>query len=147
MHLRTTVGAAVLAAALSLPLAGVAAAQTVTCTSFTTQQAAQTVYNQNRADPNGLDRDKDGTACEPGTDGVLGNGEGAAPTTTVVRPTVVYPTRGVETGAGGTAGQPRALAESSDSGVGGIALLAGGAAALVAGGVVLVRRRVARRSV
>lgn len=145
MQLRTAVGAAVLAAALSFPLAGVAAAQTVTCSSFTSQAAAQIVYNQNRADPNGLDRDKDGTACEPGTDGVLGNGEGTGPTT-VVNPTVVYPTRGVETGAGGTAGEPRALPESSESGGGGIALLAGGAAVLVAGGVVLVRRRVARRN-
>lgn len=143
MQLRTAVGAAVLAGALSFPLAGVAAAQAVSCSSFTSQAAAQIVYNQNRADPNNLDRDKDGTACEPGTDGVLGNGEGAAPTTTVV----VRPTRGVETGAGGMADQPRALAGESSDGSGGIALLAGGAAvAVVAGGVVLVRRRAARRS-
>ena len=141
MRLRTAVGAAVLAGALSFPLAGVAVAQAVSCSSFTSQAAAQIVYNQNRNDPNGLDRDKDGTACEPGADGVLGNGEGAAPTTTVV-----YPTRGVETGGGGMAGQPRALAEESSDGSGGIALLAGGAVLVGVGGVVLARRRAARRS-
>lgn len=34
------------------------------CPDFSYQEDAQVVYNQNPADPNRLDRDKDGIACE-----------------------------------------------------------------------------------
>ncbi len=40
------------------------AQQDLDCADFATQQAAQAVYNQDRSDPNGLDRDDDGIACE-----------------------------------------------------------------------------------
>jgi hypothetical protein len=60
MRPRTTVAAAtVLAAAMSLPLAGVAAAQDRNCPDFTTQAEAQAVYNQDPSDPNELDQDND----------------------------------------------------------------------------------------
>ena len=77
MRLRTTAAAAtVLAAAMCFPLAGVAAAQDLDCTNFQTQAEAQAVYNQNPSDPNGLDRDKDGVACEALPGGAPGSGEG-----------------------------------------------------------------------
>jgi hypothetical protein len=137
MQLRTAVGAAVLAAALSFPLAGVAAAQTVTCQDFATQAAAQIAYNQNPALRQDLDLDRDGRACEAQPGRAPGTGEGAD------LDQGVTPTRGVATGAGGTAGERRELPEPPGS-MSGVVLLAGGAA-LVAGGVVLARRRAVRR--
>ena len=50
---------------MSFPLAGVAAAQDVLdCNNFNTQAEAQAVYNKDPSDPNGLDGDNDGKACE-----------------------------------------------------------------------------------
>ncbi len=40
------------------------AQQDLDCADFATQPAAQAVYNRDRSDPNGLDRDNDGIACE-----------------------------------------------------------------------------------
>lgn len=57
----------VAAAMAAIPLAGVAgAAPSVDrdCTDFPSQIAAQMVYNADPSDPNGLDRDDDGVACE-----------------------------------------------------------------------------------
>ncbi len=64
MGVRTTVVATVVAAAMSFPMAGVAAAQDLDCSDFATQEAAQAVYNTNRTDPFDLDRDNDNRACE-----------------------------------------------------------------------------------
>ena len=49
-----------------LMLASVASAQTVEldCVDFATQGEAQAVYDQDPSDPNGLDEDDDGRACE-----------------------------------------------------------------------------------
>jgi hypothetical protein len=119
----TAAAAAILAAALCFPLAGVAAAQDLNCADFQTQAEAQAVYNQNPSDPHDLDRDNDGKACEgnpPGTD--------------------EPPLGPVETGAGGTAeGGPDDSRELLVLGVAGGGVLA-------AGGVVLARRRSVRRS-
>ena len=94
MRLGTTAAAAtVLAAAMCFPLAGVAAAQDKDCANFQTQAEAQAVYNQNPSDPNDLDRDKDGKACEALPGYPPGSAEGPSPA----------PSGGVETGAGGTA--------------------------------------------
>jgi hypothetical protein len=50
---------------MSFPLAGVAAAQDLlNCGNFQTQEQTQAEYNKNPSDPNHLDRDKDGKACE-----------------------------------------------------------------------------------
>lgn len=45
------------------------AQQDLDCKDFATRQAAQAVYNQNTSDPNDLDRDNDGIACESLEDG------------------------------------------------------------------------------
>jgi excalibur calcium-binding domain-containing protein len=64
MRLRSTAAAGVLfAAALSLGT-GSASAADLDCSNFATQGEAQAVYNADPSDPNGLDRDKDGIACE-----------------------------------------------------------------------------------
>jgi hypothetical protein len=39
-------------------------ADTLNCTDFTTQEQAQAVFNRDRSDPNNLDGDNDGIACE-----------------------------------------------------------------------------------
>ena len=135
----TTAAAAIpLAVALSLPLAGVAAAQDLlNCSDFATQAQAQAAYDRDQRDPNELDRDKDGRACEVRTGGVLGDAEGPSPLSPGDDGT--RPSGGVETGAGGTAGG--GAEESPDLLVLGVA----GGAVLAAGGVVLARRRSVRR--
>ena len=134
MRLGTTaVTAIALAGAMCFPLAGVAAAQDLDCADFQTQAQAQAVYDQNPSDPNGLDRDKDGVACEALPGGAPGSGEGPSP-----------PSGGVETGAGGTAegGPEDGPGHSSELLVLGVA----GGAVLATGGVALARRRAVRRS-
>ncbi len=62
---RTTAAAGVLVtAALGLGLGGTAHAADLDCKDFATQQQAQAVYNAVPGDPNELDRDGDGVACE-----------------------------------------------------------------------------------
>lgn len=64
-RLRTTAAAAVLAAAASFPLSGVAFAQdNLNCDDFATQEEAQAEYDSDPSDPNNLDADDDGIACE-----------------------------------------------------------------------------------
>jgi hypothetical protein len=70
MRRRTTAAAGVLvAAALSLGFSGTAGAADLDCSDFATQGEAQATLIAAPSDPNGLDSDKDGTACEtlPGT--------------------------------------------------------------------------------
>ena len=64
MRLRTTAAAGVLfAAALSIGT-GSASAADLDCNNFATQAEAQAVYNADPSDPNRLDQDNDGIACE-----------------------------------------------------------------------------------
>jgi len=56
------------------------------------------------------------------------------------------PTRGVETGAGGTADLVTAAEDSADNSAGPLLPLVIGSAVLAAGGLVLVRRRAVRRN-
>jgi hypothetical protein len=125
MRLRKVAAVTVLTAGMSYPLAGVALAQDQDCSDFTTQAEAQAVYDQDPSDPNNLDADNDGKACESLPGGVPGSAENAAPS------------GGVETGFGGTAGDDSSLLVPVS--------LAGGVV-LAAGGVVLVRRRPVRKS-
>ncbi len=138
MGVRTTVVVTVVAATMSFPMAGVAAAQDRDCNQFATQAQAQAVYNSNRADPYNLDADNDGQACE-----WLPNDryeDGTAPATTT-------PTRGVETGAGGTADLAAAAEDTADDSSGPLLPLGiVGGAVLAASGLVLVRRRAVRRN-
>ena len=66
--MRTTVRAAALAAAITMggvPLApGAGAAEDLDCGDFASREEAQAVLDQDRSDPNGLDDDRDGVACE-----------------------------------------------------------------------------------
>lgn len=65
MRIRTTGAAVVLAAAMSFPLAGAALAQDdLNCADFSTQEEAQDVFDADPSDPNQLDDDDDGIACE-----------------------------------------------------------------------------------
>lgn len=120
MGVHRIVAASALAVATSImaaaPAAG-AASGDLDCSDFSTQSQAQGVYDSNPSDPNGLDRDGDGIACESA------GGSGLASTT---------PQGGVETGAGGTAG----VESEAMFAFGGLALAG-------AGGIMLYRRRVA----
>ena len=72
MRRRTTAAAGVLAAAaLSLGSPGPAGAADLDCSDFATQAEAQAALIAAPSDPNGLDADDDGTACEtlPGAAG------------------------------------------------------------------------------
>jgi Excalibur calcium-binding domain len=131
MRVRNAVAVTVLTAGMSYPLAGVALAQDVDCSDFSTQAEAQAVYNQDPSDPNRLDTDNDGVACEALPGGAPGSAENRA--NTGGQDTGAAPSGGVEAGAGGAAS-----GDESD-----LLLPAGlaGGALLVAGGVVLIRRR------
>lgn len=124
-RLRTFSAASLIAVAAALPLAGTAFAQDRDCGDFATQADAQAALQP--GDPERLDDDNDGQACEtlPG-----GTGESAATTgagTTQVRAT---PVGGVEAGGGPADVLPVAIG----------AVLAGGV------GAVAVRRAAARRA-
>lgn len=64
MRLRTSVAAAVVFAAVSVPMTGTALAADVDCADFPTQAQAQAVLVADPTDPNGLDGNHNGTACE-----------------------------------------------------------------------------------
>ena len=68
MRIRTVLAAAVLAAVAALPLAGVASAQPTAgdrdCRDFAGQAAAQTALDSTSGDPQRLDANDDGVACE-----------------------------------------------------------------------------------
>ena len=135
MRVRTAVAVAVLTAGLSYPLAGVALAQDVDCPDFATQAEAQAVFDRDPSDPNRLDADDDGVACEALPGGALGSAENG--TTNGDQDAGTAPSGGVEAGAGGTAGD-------DDSNVLLPVSLAGGAL-LAAGGIVLSRLRPVRQ--
>jgi hypothetical protein len=135
MRIRTTVAAFVLAGAATLSLSGTALAQQTDrdCPDFSTQAEAQAALDSRAGDPERLDRDKDGIACEDrfgvpagNDDNNDDNDEGQVRT---------RPRGGVETGDGTT----------DEGGLGGILLVltgigAGGAA------VATARRRAAAHS-
>ena len=106
-----------LAVAASLMAAPPAVAADLDCSDFTSQSQAQGVYNSNPSDPNDLDRDGDGIACE------TAGGSGVSSSA---------PQGGTDTGAGGTAG----LESKALFAFGGLALAG-------AGGILLSRRRFA----
>lgn len=64
MRPRTRVAVAVLSAGLFVPMTGIATAADVDCADFPTQGQAQAVLVADPSDPNGLDGNKNGTACE-----------------------------------------------------------------------------------
>ncbi|HEV7870078.1 MAG: uncharacterized protein JWR62_2667 [Modestobacter sp.] len=64
MRLRTHVAVAVVFAAVTVPMTGTALAADVDCADFPTQAQAQAVLVADPSDPNGLDGNNNGTACE-----------------------------------------------------------------------------------
>jgi hypothetical protein len=62
----------------TLGVVGIATANAddLNCDDFSTQQEAQAVYDKDRSDPNGLDRDNDGIACETLPSGGSSSGHG-----------------------------------------------------------------------
>ncbi len=140
MRSRSTAAAAVLAAAaLAFPMSGTALAQDLDCRDFATQQEAQAVFNADRSDPNRLDGDNDGIACEdnPGGDGTSPGGDGAAND------------GAANDGAGGGQVEQRpsggvAAGDGSASGSEGLDYVLGGLALTAAGGAAFAARRTGR---
>lgn len=64
MRLRTSVAVAVVFAAVTVPMTGTALAADVDCADFPTQAQAQAVLVADPSDPNNLDGNRNGTACE-----------------------------------------------------------------------------------
>jgi Excalibur calcium-binding domain len=99
MRHRTLAGALAAAATASLVfvLAPGAPAQDLNCANFQFQEDAQEVLNQDPSDPNNLDADNDGIACEELPSRGTGAGGGAPSTPTPAAPstpTPAAPTRG-----------------------------------------------------
>jgi hypothetical protein len=140
MRVRTTAAAIILAAVAALPLAGIANAQPADrdCADFATQPEAQAALAAQPGDPDDLDSDDDGIACE-----ILFSISFTTPDTTTTTSDTTdggqvrsVPQGGLDTGDGTMADDG---ADSDVLVVGGM-LLTGGLAA------VALRRRTARRS-
>jgi hypothetical protein len=96
MRLRTSVAVAVVFAALSVPMTGTALAADVDCADFPTQAQAQAVLVADPTDPNGLDGNRNGTACEDHTF------PGVAAASTAVPQVAALPAGSVAAGDGST---------------------------------------------
>lgn len=133
MRVRTAVASTILAAGMTVPLAGVAVAQDRDCPDFGSRAEAQAAYDAAPGDPENLDADNDGIACETVENGPSDFDERQenADSDTRDRDRGTAPQGSVEAGAGGTAGGGSEL----------LALIGLGGAALAAGGAGLVRRR------
>jgi hypothetical protein len=126
MRIRNITVAAVLTAGATLPFAGVANAQQPDrdCSDFATQAEAQAAFDSRPGDPERLDADNNGIACESEFDAPTTSDEDA-PTTTTAPPTTtpapapvpsddnddngqvrVVPEGAVDTGDGSTVGDP-----------------------------------------
>jgi hypothetical protein len=134
MRVRTTAAAIILAAVATLPLAGIANAQPADrdCADFATQPEAQAALVAQPGDPDNLDADNDGIACEV----LLSVSLTTTPDTTNCGQVRSVPQGGLDTGDGTMADDG---ADSHVLVVGGM-LLTGGLAAAA------IRRRTARRS-
>lgn len=96
---RRLLALAALTAALVFAWVPAAGAQTdLNCDDFEFQEDAQAVLDQDPSDPNGLDSDNDGIACEDLPSGSGGGGTGGGDTDEGGAPV-----GGVDTGAGGAA--------------------------------------------
>ena len=121
--IRRATAISVLAVGAMAPLSGSAWAADQDCSDFDTQQEAQGIYEQDTSDPNGLDRDDDGVACENNATG-SGSGAGDSDDDSESGQVSHVPSGGADTGGGSTA-----------AGAGDTALLAGGGAVLAALGL------------
>jgi hypothetical protein len=129
MRIRTTAAAVLVAAAGTLALTGVAHAQTDErdCEDFTSQRQAQAVLDSPAGDPERLDADRDGRACEiwfanqaqAGTDSATGSDpkEAAADEDAADGSATRGNTAGGSTGDGSSAGPARQVSPVPRGGV------------------------------
>lgn len=108
MRLRTLPAAALLAVVATVPTAGAAFAQDRDCTDFATRAEAQAALQP--GDPERLDEDGDGLACETLPTGARGSTQVTA-----------TPSGGVEAGGGPADVLPLALGALAAGGVGAVA--------------------------
>src|SRR5690349_15323350 len=122
MRVRASIAVVTIATGWSLTLGGVAQAADLDCADFASQQQAQAELNKDLSDPNNLDADHDGQACEEFQYGSSGSGGGVGQVATP-------PVGSVAAGDGSTAEEtPGPLTW----GLGGLGLLAAGGAAVAA---------------
>ena len=132
MRVRTPAAAAVLTVACSLSMAGTASAADLDCDDFPNQAAAQTVLVADPTDPNRLDANSNGQACEGFTyAGVATSAPGRGQVSS-------RPVGGVAAGDGSSVGR----ATEDDGGT--LHLVLGGLAFTAAGGAAVAARRAAR---
>ena len=129
MRLPRAAAVVVLTAAVSLPLTGTASAVDLDCDQFPNQAAAQVVLDADPADPNGLDSNGNGVACEA---------YGYTAVATTAGQVSVQPTGGVAAGDGSSAGQAPVEGGSP------LPYVVGGLAFAGAGGAALAARRASR---
>jgi len=129
MRIRKCVAVLTLTTGLSVGMAGTAMAADRDCASFASQAEAQAALDDDPTDPDRLDEDGDGQACEDFTYGSNGGGGAMGQVATP-------PAGGVDTGDGSTAG--------SDAGP--LPFVVGGLGLAAAGGAAFAARRSARGS-
>jgi hypothetical protein len=137
MRIRSTVAAAVLAAGFSVVLGGTASAADRDCPDFASQAEAQAAFDAVPGDPERLDDDNDGIACES-----YAYAPAAAVTPAPAGTTTAPATAGqVSTRSAGAVAAGDG--SSSDEGSS-LPFVLGGAAFVAAGGAAVAARRTAR---
>ncbi|MYW70486.1 calcium-binding protein [Streptomyces sp. SID8379] len=129
MRLRSVLLVPTVAGAALVPTAGVAHAADKDCADFSSQAQAQAWFDTHPGDPDRLDRDRDGQACEDYT----GYPSTSDSSSTSSSDTASMPQGGVRTGSGG-------LAEPEEGSAAGLPIGFGAAAVLAAGAAVALRR-------
>ena len=133
MRLRSAATSSLLlTAALSFGFSGTAGAADLNCGDFATQAEAQAVFDANPSDPNNLDRDDDGIACE-----TLPGGNSAEDGTVTGSVQVAARPAGSIAAGDGT---------SSTDDAGALPYALGGLAIVAAGGAAVAARRSSRAS-
>lgn len=133
MRLRSAATSSLLlTAALSFGFSGSASAADLNCSDFANQPAAQAALNADPADPNNLDADNDGVACEG-----LAGGASEDGTVTGSAQVAARPAGSVAAGDG----------TSSADDAGALPYALGGLAIVAAGGAAVAVRRSSRASV
>lgn len=117
MRLRSLSAAALLATVAALPLAGTAFAQDRNCKDFASQADAQAALTP--GDPENLDANDNGVACEDHDYGVASTATAASDDSTQVTAT---PVGGVEAGGGPADVLPLALGAVAAGGIGAVAV-------------------------
>ena len=139
MRLRSTVAAVVLTAAVTVPMTGTALAADRDCKDFATQADAQAAFEAVPGDPERLDANNNGQACEEHPYAATGATAGAATTAPRAGSQVsARPAGGVAAGDGSAAGT------GTDEG-GPLPAVLGGLALVAAGGAAVAARRSSRR--